>query len=67
MLDAKRGLLAECTKNGHRCSLYKHGYADYFMYTPSFPSSSIIGVETDKDAIECFAKYCGVSVENIVA
>jgi hypothetical protein len=65
MLDAKRGLVAKCTKGGYTHYLYKVTSSSYYMATRFAPSG--LYAKDDNDAIKCFAKYCGVHIDDIIA
>lgn len=69
MLDAKRGLVAKCTKGGYINCLYKVTSSlskdNYYMATHTAPSG--LYAKDDNEAIECFAKYCGVHIDDIIA
>ena len=68
MLDAKRSLVAKCTKGGYTNYLYRVAPSlfkdNYYMATHIAPSG--LYAKDDNDAIKCFAKYCGVHIDDII-
>ena len=66
MLDAKRGLLAECANRSGKYYLYKKDSMwgdNYQILAPVVPTA--LKAENDEEAIKWFARYCGVRLDEV--